>query len=320
MLRTFCSLLIAAALAASPLAAATLRSHVEVRGAMIRLGDLLDDAGAAAERVVARAPQPGERATLSVREIAAAARDAGISFRSNGVGYVTVARRGQAVAEQDLEERITRALATRGGKGPFRIRITSRRGPLYLPLSADKAELRVEDIDFDRRTGRFSATLALPGDGGIKRRISLSGVAEAERYIPVLTRALGPGDVIAARDIDWIRLPARQVNRTMITDDALLLGLEPVRPLRAGVPLRLSEVRRPVLVHKGAIVTMIVQRGGLLLSATGKAMQDGARDEVIRLQNTSTRRIIEGRVTGPERVDVMLPGALAALRTYGETP
>ncbi len=320
MVRMFFPVLIAAAFAASPLAAATLRSHVEVRDAMVRLGDLLDDAGAAADRVVAPAPQPGERASLSVHDIAAAARDAGLSFRSNGVGFVTVARLGQAVAEQDLEERITRALASRGGKGPFRIRITSHRGPLYLPLSADRSELQVESIDFDRRSGRFSATLALPGDGGLKRRISLSGVAEAERHVPVLTHALGPGDVITARDIDWIRMPARQVNRTMITDDALLLGREPVRPLRAGAPLRLSEVQRPLLVHKGAIVTMIVQRGGLLLSATGKAMQDGARDEVIRLQNTSTRRVIEGRVAGPERVHVMLPGALAALRTYGEMP
>ncbi len=318
MIRIFFLLLTAAALAAPPLAAATLRNHVEVRDAMVRLGDLLDDAGAAADRVVAPAPQPGESTTLSVREIAAKARDAGLSFKSNGIGYVTVARLGQAVAEQDLEERIVKALAARGGKGPFRIRITGRRGPLYLPLSADRADLRVESIDFDRRSGRFSATLALPGDGGLRRRISLSGVAEAERYVPVLTQSLGPGDVIAARDIDWIRVPARQVNRTMITDDSLLLGLEPVRPLRAGVPLRLSEVRRPVLVHKGTIVTMIVQRGGLLLSATGKAMQDGARDEVIRLQNVSTRRIIEGRVAGPERVEVMLPNTFAALRPLGD--
>ncbi|MFQ5348279.1 MAG: flagellar basal body P-ring formation chaperone FlgA, partial [Rhodothalassiaceae bacterium] len=251
------------AIAAPVQGAAVLRTHVEVRDAVIRLGDLVTGAGAAADRIIAAAPPPGESMTLSGHDILSRAREAGLGIETGGIGFVKVARVGRAISEETLRARIAAALAEHGATPPLRLRITNHSGPLYVAVDADPAAIRFDSVDYDRRSGRFSVTLALPADGGLARREVLSGVAEAERKVPVLARALGPGDVITARDIDWLQIPVRRINRTMISDETQLLGREPVRPLRPGVPLRLSEVRAPLLIHKGAIVTMIVQRGGL---------------------------------------------------------
>jgi flagella basal body P-ring formation protein FlgA len=56
-------------------------------------------------------------------------------------------------------------------------------------------------------------------------------------------------------------------------------------------------VRAPVLVTKGAAVTMVLESPGLLLTVKGQALEDGAKGETIRIMNTQSSRTVEAVVT-----------------------
>jgi len=306
---TLAVLLVATSL---PAQAMLVKSSATVEGPYVRLGDVLLDAGEADKDIlVAAAPEPGEREHLSFHDIAAAARRAGLEGLDLGRGYIEVRRAGRAVSEELLKDRLRAAFAARGVEGPLGLRLTGLRGSLYVPLDADPDAVEIEALRHDERGDRFTVTLQLPAGDDRVRREEVAGVVEKRRHVPVLARTMDPGETIGGDDIAWIALDERRINRTMLVSETALVGKEPVRPLRADTPLRRSDVRRPLLVEKGALVTMVVANGPMKLSAVGKAMQDGARGDVIRLVNTDSNRTVEARITGPDRVRIVTAGGLA---------
>ena len=84
------------------------------------------------------------------------------------------------------------------------------------------------------------------------------------------------------------------------------LGKKLQRSLRAGTPILLSMVESLPVVQRGERVKIVINSGPLHLTATGLAHSDGALDQVIRVQNINSNKIIYCRVAAPGLVEVIL--------------
>ena len=90
----------------------TLRADVVVSGDVVRIGDLIDNAGIVAQVPVFRAPDLGTTGTVSTDAVIAAVRPhALIGIDTAGLSEVTVTRLSRPIAPQEIESRITSALA-----------------------------------------------------------------------------------------------------------------------------------------------------------------------------------------------------------------
>lgn len=309
-IRIFALLALLAALPASA-GAATLKDQATVDGDVVRLGDVLHGVGAAGSHVIAAAPAPGERMTLSAYDIRSAAADAGLKDAETAIrGYVEVRRAGRAVPEDLIRDRLRDALAADGETGPFELRLSGLREPPQIAPGLAPEDLEIAIVDFTPRSGRLTAELTLPTADGTGRRMDIRAVATAMQHVPVLIEDMAKDAVIREDDITWATVESRRINRTMITDAGDLVGKAVRRRLQGGRPLRLSDVQRPVLVERGGHVTMAVTEGPLRLTALGKAMENGARNDIIRLTNTASGRIVEARVTGAGKVAVLSAGGM----------
>ena len=83
-------------------------------------------------------------------------------------------------------------------------------------------------------------------------------------------------------------------------------GMLLARPVQAGAIITPGVLKARRLIRRGQQVTLVAQRGGLAVKMKGKAMADGARGEVIRVQAVNSRRIVEGEVLAPGVVKVTL--------------
>ena len=90
------------------------------------------------------------------------------------------------------------------------------------------------------------------------------------------------------------------------TDNSLLqstkdaLAAEAVRDLSAGQALRVSDIRRAILVKQGQLVTMTVgDKSGFLITVRVEALQDGRMGEQVKLKNPDSGKQVSGIVTGP---------------------
>lgn len=124
--------------------------------------------------------------------------------------------------------------------------------------------------------------------------------------IAVLSSAVQAGEIISASDLETQAVDARKARGALGMEE--IAGLEARRPLSAGAPVRAHDLRQPNLIKKGQAVTMVVSHGNLTIAAKGKALEDGSKGSIVRVQNISSNQVIQGEVTATGLVSVSSGG------------
>lgn len=316
------ALLLAASMLAttSPVVAATLKPAGTVAADQVRLGDLFDGLSPEqAQRVVTGAPAPGATLTLDAGTLGRIASSHGVSWRPIGP-YDTVQLRRDSVeiGADQLRDSLRAALVEQGAAASIDVQLDNRSLSLFLPVGSD-VSVRVEKLAYDPVRGRLTADLVTPATGPEQQRQSVTARAIDMVELPVLNRRLAPGEMIGEADLTYITMPRDRLAAGAIIDSADLVGKSTRRAVVANQPVNGRDVREPVIVEKGTLVTIVLQSGAMMLSSQGKALADGSAGELVRIVNTSSGRVIEATVAGPNLVTVRPVSQIAAAQTAGRT-
>ena len=322
MQRLVSIILVALAVGAAPLpgAAARLVRTVTVDAEIIRLGDLFEFAAADpkhADGMVTTAPLPGKRKVFGTRQLSAIARKNGIAWSPrDGYDRVIVRRDSIVIDAVEIAEAVRSALVSRQGvPQDYRVELSNRSLKVHA-ATGQPDPFRIERLRYNKRTGGFAATLIAPSGLETVTRVKISGRAYELVNVPVLSHTMRPGDIIGEGDIEWSRIRASRARRRVILDPARIVGKTPRRLLQADKPLREGDVRAPIVVDKGSLVTLALHTERMVLTVRVKAIEDGAKGQIIRVINMRSRKTIEGIVTAPGVVTVPGPALpLIARRT-----
>jgi len=306
------TIICAASLVGWPLlasAAPQLRSAITVEGPDLTLGHIFEDAGEAASVRVGPAPEPGERTVIRPGNLARFAKRHGLSWTPGpAVNSVVVRRASTTLAESDLEYLLRQELRAAGATG--RLEVEMRRQNLRIAVPLDgRFDLTIERLSYDRETGRFNAQLRVTGPEFSPKNAVIDGIAHSVAEIPVTTRTIPKGGVIAEDDITWIEVRAGNIRRQTATELDQILGQEAKRQIRPDSPIRFNDLRSPRLVRKGSLVTLTVQTRYMLLQTNGQAVEDGALGDVVRILNLKSRKTVRGIVQGDSEVVIPLNAA-----------
>lgn len=75
-----------------------------------------------------------------------------------------------------------------------------------------------------------------------------------------------------------------------------LLGREVVRTVYAGKPITYENTRAPILVRRNQVVTVKYIKGGLEISATGRALGEAGLNESVTVLNQQSKQTVQGIV------------------------
>jgi flagella basal body P-ring formation protein FlgA len=121
--------------------------------------------------------------------------------------------------------------------------------------------------------------------------------------VVVPKRLIQRGTVIEADMLEEVSAQNNNMDNSLLQSMKDALAAEAVRDLSAGQALRVSDIRRAILVKQGQLVTMTVgDKSGFLITVRVEALQDGRMGEQVKLTNTESGRQISGIVTGPNLV------------------
>lgn len=200
----------------------------------------------------------------------------------------TLANAAAGPAERMLGEELQRKYGDALSAGDLRLMLAT---PVDGPVHG------VQAITYDARSGRFAAILLRERD-----RVRVEGEAWTETEVTVPARRLTPGEVIGAGDLTTIPLRSDQVSARAVVARHELEGMQVRRVLAAGRPVPAGYVAAPTVVERNKAVTVEFRSGALVLSARGRALEDGGVGDVIRIQNLDSNRTITAVVSGPGTV------------------
>lgn len=123
-------------------------------------------------------------------------------------------------------------------------------------------------------------------------------IADTGMRVVVPSHDIARGATIAVSDLGYATIPANNVFSGVVTSSDELVGKEARRMLHAGEIVRVDDVRHPILVSKGSIVTMTFEAPGVVLTASGRAMSEGGTGDTVTIQNPASFRQITATVIG----------------------
>lgn len=257
---------------------------------------------------ITKGPLPGEELSLdsrAVKNMLVRKHRLPRTIQWSGAAKIGVKRQGTTITPGRIEEIIARYLADNSHRLPDAdLRFLPKSLPL--PFAIPEGEYQCEVYPSSPgilKSSRFS--LIFKVDGRVAKNMSVVGRVEAIAPVAVAAVPLKRDQLLKETDI-----LIRQVDIATLsgTSDSLAdyAGKRLKRNLKAGEPLNLAEVEAPPIIFRGERVKIIIKKGKMQLTATGMARSNGCLNQLIRVQNTSSNKVIMARVSAPGLVKVML--------------
>ncbi|RYX94809.1 MAG: flagellar basal body P-ring formation protein FlgA [Bradyrhizobiaceae bacterium] len=292
--------------------APTLRPHVSVSSDVVRIGDVIDNAGPAAGTAIYRAPDLGTVGTLTTAQIIATLRSHQvIGVETGGLQSISVTRLSRSIESKEIEAQVAQALQHRNGLGDAaNLTLTFDRDVQDIQLDpAFTGTLDQVATRFDARSGRFDVSFAVGnGVNAPAAKLRFTGTAVETVEVAVLARGVERNEVIKASDVIVERRPKAEVGQDGASRDRTV-GMQSRRQLRAGQAVRNADLAKPDLVVRDQAVTLVFRSSGLYLTVRGKAQDSGTEGDVVNVMNLQSKRSVAGVVTGRGEVTVSAPSA-----------
>ncbi len=297
-------------------AAPVLRASVNVSGDVVRIGDVVDNAGSAAQIAIYRAPDLGTTGSLPTAQVLSALRaHQVIGVDTRDLKAISVTRLARALEAKDIELQVARALERRNGPGDAaNLSLTFDRDVQTLQLDASNTgNLQPTAVRYEPRSGRFDVSFEIANDASAPTRLRFTGTAAETVEAAVLARGVERNEVIKSSDVLIERRPKAEVGNDVAGRDNAV-GMQARRQLRAGQALRVADLAKPDLVTRDQNVTLIYQSSGLYLTIRGKALEGGTEGDAVNVLNLQSKRTVSGIVVGRGQVSVAIstPRSLAA--------
>lgn len=209
-----------------------------------------------------------------------------------------VVRMGRDLERSEVGEVVTNYLrTTTTGKEVKRVKSYT---PSKIP--ADTEELLVSEINFEANIARVELT-ALTGS---KERHLVNAEVELEKFVkvPLVANGIVRGSKVTEEDLVMARVDLSRIPRGALTKPEQIIDQIVTRNLRSGEYFSQHGLRGEYLVHKGKEVIAVVRQGSLHLELKGVALEDGSKDEIIKIRNPASNRIIYGKVVAQDRAIV----------------
>lgn len=291
------------------------RDTAIVDGPEIRIGNVADVHGAAADAVatiqgivVGQAPPAGQERILQAAYLATRLRQHGFQPEDvviTGPSRVAVTRAAQRIETGEIEAAVVQAIHARMPWKVEQTTVRTLRGieAVVLPPGLVESEVSLPvNTDF---LGATSFTVTFRVDGNIEKRLYGTAEIEVTQEVVTTTRPFARHETITAEDIRMTSMNlARLPRRVLLTPDEVI-GKQTKRPIQAHALIHTYEVQELPLIRKGDAVLILVESHALKVSTMGEALEAGQQGDTIRVKNISSDREVRGVVV--DRKTVRIP-------------
>jgi len=124
------------------------------------------------------------------------------------------------------------------------------------------------------------------------------------KQVVVAADTLPRGTILSARQLKLAKRNLAKLPQGYYIDPAKLVGMKLKRNITSGFPLTPTMVAAPKLIKRGQRVTLVSHTTAIRVVMPGKALENGAIGERIRVKNLSSKRVVEGVVNASGEIEV----------------
>ena len=288
------------------------RKSITVTKPTVNLGDLAqinsrtvrdDEAVIALQKIeIVTSPAPGKDATISASSVLDRLRESGVDLTQ--VGYVLprvmkIERASRTLRKDEIFEAIERYLKKSDRE------IALRNVNYNNDVQVSPGMAKIEAIPFtSSENGRMRFQMRVGTKGAEEIRFNVQANVDEWIEVPVASRPLGRGEVVRDDDVIRARMNARKLPRDAAHREDGVVGFEMSQSVGYGEVFRRAMLKIPPVVKNGSRVTLQYSSGLLEATATGVALEEGIVNQMIKVRNLRSKKVVSGKVIEPGLVRI----------------
>ncbi len=255
---------------------------------------------------IGMAPKPGEIRALDERRILSSVRRE--QYLPEGIKLVFpdqiyVKRSSQSISEDTIAEFVRLRMSNIFKDKECQMVSLSVRGLKPYPLG--NVEFSMDSTTLVDKNGRISGFLDVMIDGEKHDKLRLSGEVKVFETVLCVTGSFSRGQTLSRSDV-----VGRKKNIFELRDD-YLRSFDDVdqkiltTSVKNGAYLRSSFLEASPLMKKGDIIRLLAKNANMSIVTSGKCLEDGYSNAVIKVENLSSGQLVQGVVRDKSIVEVV---------------
>jgi flagellar basal body P-ring formation protein FlgA len=166
-----------------------------------------------------------------------------------------------------------------------------------------------EDLSGFLRRGTKISSRTVVGvrcEGGTPWKMYIAVDVVVRETVLIAAKTLPGGHVVTADDVVLEERDVSSMVGGYLSSPEELVGQRLKHQLMAGRVITPSMLQADLVIRRGQSVTILVHNQSMNIRMAGKALDDGALNQRIKVENVTSRRIVEGLVRSPENVEVLV--------------
>jgi len=216
---------------------------------------------------------------------------------------IYVKRDSQQIQQQKVQEQVERFLSDYFRDKEYELeQLLVRDLGLYPQGNVDLSGISSSRID---KNGNLSLFMDILIDGNREDRIRISGKVAVYEDILCAKRNLAKGEQLLGTDVYSVRKNIFSLREEGIRT---IREIENKR-LKTGIKkndyISISDLQEIPLIRKGDVITLVARSNRLLIATSGISQEDGYADQLIRVENIRSGKIVRGLVKEKSTVEVI---------------
>ena len=210
----------------------------------------------------------------------------------------------QIIPEAKFRELLQAYICDSMGKGPADIVVSRLKINGNRRIAAGDVAFQVFQKSKGITKGYVRVTVIVSVDGEADMEVNLSAWVDVFGPVVCVARKMTKGETVGPADVYLARKNLARLPANTITDKSKAIGMTVKNSLNANTSLREYMLFRKPMLERGEMVTILAQLGGLKVTTPGKTLERGFEGDMIRVQNSMSKKRIYARIVDDSTVKV----------------
>ncbi len=191
-----------------------------------------------------------------------------------------------------------------------------------VPLDADESlKIKFNQSDIPQRLTVCSQSIEInfPKDSSRDRvnavELACNGTKAWHVFMPVsvqiytkvlvVKRNVAAKDILTENDLDYAEYDRNSLYAGFFKNKNDVVGQVAAQTIAAGAVITKRNIQQPILIHRNQTVDLVARSNVVTVTMKGIAKSDGGLNDTVKVYNPTSKRMLDGVVTGSSKVEVL---------------
>jgi len=172
------------------------------------------------------------------------------------------------------------------------------------PVPRGRVSIQLSQKNKRRIKGNVRLVAVVSVNSIARHQVTLSGWVDIYESLVCADRTLRRGQIISEEDVYLVRKNISYLSRNYVTDIDQVVGYKVKNSVKAGRYIQRRMLKKPPVVEKGAMVTIVAESQYIKVTAPGKILKNGDLGQFVKVRNLMSKKDVYAKVISNSIVKV----------------